>query len=129
MDVNRMMYYLRRVLKSRDMNNKKSVLLLNIGLHLIRATSLEKARNVIDAYVTEIQRHDVNVIWRGQTAVGEKTARKLFKRSFQSNQVCNIIHFISLFSLYTRNLIMHNFCKYVRLDNSAHKYLHFSIKQ
>ena len=86
-DVNRLMRYFDEVFSKREMRGQGNVVVLNVGLHLIRATGLRTALEIIDLYVTKATQHNARVIWRGQTSIGEKTKARLFIRSFQTNIV------------------------------------------
>ena len=52
----------REVFQNRDMSNEDSVLLLNVGMHYIRSTTLEMVRRIIDSLINEFKGHKVNTI-------------------------------------------------------------------
>ena len=81
------MRYFDEVFSKREMRGQGNVVVLNVGLHLIRATGLRTALEIIDLYVTKATQHNARVIWRGQTSIGEKTRAKLFILSFTTNIV------------------------------------------
>jgi len=95
-DVNRLMRYFDEVFSKREMRGQGNVVVLNVGLHLIRATGLRTALEIIDLYVTKATQHNARVIWRGQTSIGEKTRARLFIRSFQTNIRAMIINAYSI---------------------------------
>ena len=71
-----------------DMSNEDSVLLLNVGMHYIRSTTLEMVRRIIDSLINVVKRHKVNTIWKGQMANGFREKKKSnFFLAFSTNQV------------------------------------------
>ena len=52
----------REVFQNPDMSNEGSVLLLNVGMHYIRSTTLEMVRRIIDSLINVVKRHKVNTI-------------------------------------------------------------------
>ena len=87
--ISRLLKYLRNVLTKKDMK-KHSALLLNFGLHFVRASSFDNYKKLVDGAIKELAKYKGHTIWRTTTAVW-KRHWKLHKR-FQTYQV-SIVHY------------------------------------